>query len=119
MSLTATQKAEIRRFMGYSDLTQGYYSTLEGALNALSAEAELQVATILTDLAAIEAQLRTSWSRQKVKRAEDVELAGHDELVALYREGNRLAGLLGTVTGVPVAQAPFGGGSNAGLAGRG
>lgn len=119
MSLTATQQAEVRRFLGYSDQSAGQYSALEGALIDLSAEGETQVTTVLTDLAAIETQLRSSWGRQKVSKAEDVVLAGHDEIIALRQEGNRLCALLASVLGVDLQRQVFSSGPSTGLAGRG
>ena len=122
MALTDTQKAEIRRYLGYSDLSQGQYSTLEGAMAAISAEAEIQVAAYLADLATIEARLRASWNVQVAKRAEEVELWGWDGILALRQEGNRLAAALGALLNTEPQIAFFsasGAGGAWGSAGRG
>lgn len=119
MALTATQKAEARRYLGYSDTSQGAYSLLEGVLVAISAEAEVQVIQILTDLATIETQLRANWPLQKAKRAEEVELWGLEGILALRNEGNRLAMMLASVLGVTVQRLPFSVGSSFGICGRG
>lgn len=118
MALDADQKAEVRRYMGYSDQSAGVYSLLEGSLASLSAAAEGQVETVLEDLAVIEEQLRTSWARQKVHVAEDVTLAGHDEIIALRKEGRRLCGVLSIITGVELGAASVFGGGTSGVAGR-
>lgn len=119
MALTATQKANIRRYLGYPDITQGSASTLEGVMLAISAEAETQIGTILTDLATIETTLRASWSRQMVTRAEDVTIAGPQEIRSLRAEGNRLARHLASVLGVAVWQFPFASGAGGGPTRRG
>jgi hypothetical protein len=118
VALTATQKANVRRFLGYADVSQGRYSDLEGLLVSLSAEAETQIIAILTDLATIETSLRASWGRQSVTRVEDVHLAGPGEIGALRSEGNRLAKHLSTIIGAPVLQLPFAS-SGGGFARRG
>lgn len=119
MALTDSQRAEVRRYLGYSDLSAGLYSTLEGAMAALSAAGVAQVAIVLADLAAIEARLRSSWTRQAVIKAEDVTLAGRDEILALRQEGSRLAGMLASIFGVEVQRSVFTSGAASGQAGRG
>lgn len=108
MALTATQKATIRLMLGYSDISQGDgYSVLEGQWPSLSAEAETQIATILTDYATVQAALRTGWSQLGVSRVEDVYMSGADGVRNLRAEGNRLATNLATILGVPVQRLPF------------
>lgn len=123
MALTATQKAEVRRYLGYPDLSQGAYSTLEGAMSAISAEAELQVAAYLTDLLDIEARLRSSWGVQVAKKAEEVELWGWAGIMALRQEGNRLVEALGRLLNTEPQRQFFtsagGSGGSSGFAGRG
>jgi len=120
MALTATQKSQIRLYLGYEDRSQGAnYSLLEGVMDDLSAEAETQVGTLLTNLAAIETALAGSVSRQKVIKAEEVTLAGPQEVRTLWRMGNRLARNLATLLGVEVARIPFSSGPASGVARRG
>lgn len=119
MAFTDSQKADIRRFLGYTDRSQGYYSLLEGVMTVVSADAEAKVGTILTDLGTIETTLRESWGRQKVKRVEDIYLAGIDEIKALRSEGNRLARHIASILGVQVRVYPFFSGGSSGIAGRG
>lgn len=113
MALTETQKAEVRRFLGYSDLSRGGVSILEAVLIALSPEAEVQVVAVLADLTAIEVRLRASWPLQVAKRAEEVELWGWEGIMALRMEGNRLAAMLGSILCVPVLVPPFTAGGGA------
>lgn len=119
MALTTTQKAGVRRYLGYPDINRESHQGLESAMVALSAEGEVVVGDLLTQLAAIDAQLQTSWSRQKVVKAEDVILAGHDEILGLRHEGRRLAGQLAGTLGVEPRRDAFGSGNTAGQAGRG
>lgn len=106
-------------YLGYSDQSSGYYSTLEGAILALSPAGEDEVITILEDFESIEEQLRGARRRQKVEVAEDVRMAGHNEIIALWKEGNRLANRLAAMLGVEVASYPFTSGATAGYANRG
>lgn len=118
--LTPHQQARVRLYLGYPDPSRGGYSRLEGAMHSVSAGGEAQIVRLLDDLDAIEAQLRTSWSRQKVSSAEGVVLAGHDEIQALRMEGRRLVRSISTILGVAVGDTPFGGsGGGSGMAGRG
>ena len=120
MALSSADKTKIRRFLGYADVTQGYYSTLEGVMNSISADGETAIGVILTDLDTIETTLRSSWSRQKVTKAEEVTLAGPGEIRALRSEGDRLVENLGSVLGVSPARAYFSNtGARGGVARRG
>lgn len=119
MPLTEDQKAGVRRYLGYPDVNRILYQSLEGAMVALSESGVAQVGAVLQDLEAIEEHLRGSWSRQKVHRAEDVVLAGHDELAGLRSEGNRLVDQLASILGVSVRSYPFTTGGAVGVAGRG
>lgn len=119
MALTDTQKASVRRFLGYPDVNRELSLELEGAMTALSAEGEAVVIELLDQLAELDATLRSSWTRQKVKRAEEVELWGADEIKALRQEGSRLANELAAVLDVDIRRNVFGGGARTGIAGRG
>lgn len=114
MALTADQKAQVRRYLGYPDVNRGSYHNLEGALTAVSAEGETIVAAILVQLATCQTALEASWGRQKVSRAEEITLAGHDEVIALRAEGNRLAKDLGVLLDVEPRRTPFASSSGSG-----
>lgn len=119
MALTDTQKASVRRFLGFPDGNRLARSSLEGAMDSLSAEGEVVVEAILDQLATINSTLAGSWSRQKVLRAEEVTLAGAEEIRALRAEGRRLANELAALLGVTILVDVFSGGSSSGVARRG
>ena len=121
MALTDAQKSAARLYLGYSDgAVGGSPSALESALTALSATAQTQVGTILTSLATIETTLTAGWGRMKVVKAEEVTLAGEDELRALRNEGRRLVRQLSIIMGTQPAYDAFAvGGAMSGPCGRG
>ena len=119
MALTDAQKASVRRWLGYPDVNRQAHSGLEGALTALSSEGEAVVVAVLDHLATIDETLQSSWGRQKVLRAEDVTLAGGDEIVALRREGRRLVGQVAAALDVQPLRDVFGGAGASGVARRG
>lgn len=119
MSLSTTQRAKVRRYLGFPDGNCELSSSLEGAMTSLSAEGEVEVVAVLTQLATIETSLESSWARQKVIRAEEVTLAGADEIMALRAEGNRLASTLASILGVEPRRQAFTSGASGGIAGRG
>lgn len=103
MALTLTEKADLRKFLGYTDLDQGQYSDVEGSMLAVSDEGQVQLRVLLADLATIESRLRDSWKHQKAVRVEQVTLAGADEIINLRREGSRLASNCASILGLRVA----------------
>lgn len=121
MALSDTEKASIRRYLGFPDSNRQLHmnTRIEGALDALSPEGEVEVRVQLVDLAAIETTLRGSWGRQKVLKAEEVTLAGDGEIRALRAEGNRITGMLADILGVTARRSVFTSGSRSGAASRG
>lgn len=107
MALTTTQKAQIRRYLGFPDVNRQSDQRLESAMDVLSAEGETFVGGLLTQLATVETMLTDSWGRQKVVRAEEVTLAGDGEIRALRAEGARLAADLAVALDVTPRRAPF------------
>ncbi len=107
MALSLTERATVRRALGVADITQGLYSVLEGSFDAISTEAEAEVRQLTVDFLNIESILRSSWSRLKVLKVEDVTLANDREVLALRAEGNRLAQHMATILGVTVQKIPF------------
>jgi hypothetical protein len=107
MALTSSQKAQVRRYLGYPDGYRYVYTELENAMTALSAEGETLVGTILTSLALIETKLAASWDRMKVTQVEDVHFAGSGEIGALRNEGRRLATDLASLLSVRMLRVPF------------
>lgn len=110
MALTDAQKATIRMHFGYSDTARS--TSFESAITSLSAEAEAKVVVILTQLDTIDTILAASWTRQLIHQAEDgVRLAGHDEIIALRAEGQRLIMNISSIIGVTPARTPYTGAS--------
>lgn len=101
MALDASQKAKIRRYLGYPDVANEPYWLLEDHLNGLSAEGEIEVESILASLAALDAQRTTNLTYLNLKRAEEVEFyEGGGAL--LMQERARLIAELAGILGVPV-----------------
>lgn len=111
MALTDSQKASIRRYLGYPDVNRGSFSELEGAMLAISSAGETVVATLLTALDGINTRLTAAWDRQNVIQVEDVKLAGPTEIQALRSEGDRLARDLAQVFDLTPRRLPFSSGS--------
>lgn len=119
MALTDAEKSRVRRYLGFPDTNRLLHHGLEGALVAVSTEGEAEVQDLLTQLDEVSTQLRESWARQKVMKAEDVVLAGHDEILALRHEGRRLVNQLAALLDVQPRRDAFSSGSTTGEAGRG
>ena len=121
MALTTTQRAAIRRYLGFPDVNRQIFGNdaLEQTFDALTPEGEVEVVALLAKLATIDATLESSWSRQKVIKAEEVTLAGDGELRALNREGARLASQLADHLGITKRRNVFSSGSRGGPAIRG
>jgi hypothetical protein len=118
MALTDAQKAKVRRYLGFPDINRQGHANLEGAMTALSAEGEVEVEAVLANLATIETTLEGSWGRQKVVRAEEVTLAGADEIRSLRAEARRFVSTIAAILDVQPRRDVFGGAST-GLAHRG
>jgi hypothetical protein len=107
MALTDGQKAQIRLYLGYPDVNRSMRPALEGAMLALSADAELLIEDLLTRLDSLQTTLEGAWAFQSVKRAEEVTLSGFDGLVALRSEGKRLVNQISSILGVQPLTTPF------------
>lgn len=102
MALTDAQKAKCRRYLGYPDVNRTAYSELEGAFASLSAAGEVEVADILTQIAAIDASRSglTGTDRAGISRVEDVHFDGSSGLADLQGERKRLIAELGAMLDV-------------------
>lgn len=120
MALTDGQKAQIRLYLGYPDVNRSLRPDLEGAMLAVSADAELLIEDLLTRLDSLQTTLEGQWSYQAVIRAEEVTLSGMNGLIALRQEGKRLVNQLSSILGVKPLTTPFDtGGTRSGTALRG
>lgn len=103
MALDASQKAKIRRYLGYPDSQELENWALEGALTNLSAEGEIEVEEILAAIASINTDLSSSQARQGIVRVEDVEWSRNGGAAAgLLAERARLAREIASILGVPM-----------------
>ena len=112
MALDNSQKAKIRRYLGYPDVGTELDWRLEGAMNQLSAEGEVEVGAILASIAALDTQRTSNLAYANLKRAEEVEF--YDGGFALLNtERTRLIQELANILGVPAnsAAASSGGGA--------
>lgn len=101
MALDNSQKAKIRRYLGYPDASQLRYDRLEDAMSGLSAEGEVEVEAILASLATLDAQRTSNLSYLNLKRAEEVEFYNGGTAL-LMQERARLIDELASILGVPV-----------------
>lgn len=109
MALTDTQKAEIRRALGWSARFHQFDSRLEQAMSAIATEPEheLQITDtlanhgILANIASIQTELTAAHARLKADKVGSI-LLRKEELRQLRQEGDRwvkdLARLLGVET---------------------
>jgi len=120
MALTSAQKAQIRLYLGFPDVNRSLSPELEGAMLAVSAEAETLITDLLTRLDSLTTTLEAGWTYQAVIKAEEVTLSGFSGIDALRSEGRRLVNNLSIILGVQPRTTPFDtGGSQSGIARRG
>lgn len=125
MALTETQKAQIRTYLGYSDMSRQGFQDLEGVMLNLSAAAETIVGSLLTSLTTIDTSLAdvSSANRAGIIEVDNggVKWAdGSSAGVAVAKQGRILVRRLSTILGIAPASDAFGsavGGS--GMVGRG
>lgn len=116
MALTAAQKAEVRRWLGWPARFHQFDSRLENAMDALATEPEHEAQItnpltgtppgILAELDDIDAKLRDAHKRIKASEVGNIKLNNGREIAWLRREGRRhtrrLAALLGVERRVDV-----------------
>lgn len=115
MALTAQQRAEVRRVLGWSAQYSQTDSALEGAFDGLATEPEheTQVIELLADIALVRAQLIDSRKRLKATKVGSIELdTMRKEMAALRWEGMRLTGELASIMGVERRNNVFGSGGS-------
>lgn len=101
MALDNSQKAKIRRYLGYPDVSQLRYDRLEDAMSGLSAEGEVEVEAILTSIATLDAQRTSNIAYANIQRAEEVWFYEGGSAL-LMQERARLIGELAGILGVPL-----------------
>lgn len=114
MSFTATEKADIRRALGWPARFHQHDSRLEHAMLALSTlpEHETQVRELLVCVADCRTALKDSWKLLKASKVDNIEMKTLNEhIVGLRWEGRRLTGELSAIMGCPRQTDIFGSGS--------
>lgn len=112
--LTATQKAQIIFYLGYSASSIIPGSTdfdriLANRMESLTPEAEVIIEGLLTQIGEVRGKLSTSSSRMLVKKVGDIEL-NSDEHVLLGSEHRRLLRDLSSTLGINIPLSSSGGG---------
>lgn len=117
MALTETQKASVRRYLGFGK-GRDIHPELESRFDGwLSAEEESLIATTLTRLDAAMTSLHTAATENlDLKSADkgDVVFLGPEQLRALREHGRMLVGTLETIFEVEPLRDVFGVGSSGG-----
>lgn len=115
MALTATQKSQLRIFLGYPARFHQTQPELEQAILALEGvpDDEAQVATLLakltTAVTGIDARLEDAYDRLQAKKVGSIEL-NDGEIGALRSEGRRVIRRIASLMGVKVRADAYGGG---------
>jgi hypothetical protein len=105
MAFTETQRATIRRYLGWPALFRQISNSLEQAMSTISAFPETQV-LIEQDLAScadMEIRIVDAYERLKAKSmGQGVELPGPDEIGMLRNEGRRYTAHIASTLGVEI-----------------
>lgn len=109
MALSATQKADVRRALGWSARFHQFDSRLEQAMNAIATEAEheLQITDtlanngILANIDDVQTKLRDAHDRLKANKVGSI-LLRKEELLQLRSEGSRWVKDLARLLGVEI-----------------
>jgi len=110
MALSATQKAQVRLYLGWSARFFQFDSRLEQAMSAVATEPEheLQITDtlvnngLLASVSDILTKLTDSHKRLKATKVGSIDLPGFGEIQALRMEGKRHVKTLGSILGVEV-----------------
>lgn len=111
MALTATQKADVRLFLGWSARFHQTDSQLEMAIVAIQddAAAEAQISALLLEVANIDTKIKAAYPRLQASKVGSIEL-NSGEVGTLRSEGRRFVGRMATILGVDVRKDVFAGG---------
>lgn len=92
-NFTDAQKAQIRQYLGFSELFHDIDARLEGMMNQLGSRAPEAVSRVIANLqriADIDARLDCALDNLNITKAEDVEFSGEPQLDALRNQGRML-----------------------------
>lgn len=118
MAFTDTQKAQIRRALGWSARYYQFDSRLDQAMSSLATQPEVELLVtgtlenngILANIDDIQTKLRASHARLKANKVGSIELR-QQEVVQLRSEGDRWVNDLARILGVETRQGGIFGGA--------
>lgn len=126
MAFTTDQRARIRYYLGYSDVSQGGApNRLERAMTDITSGAETIVTGLLTSLAAVDADLTTvnGANRAGITGVDNGGVtwsaSGTSASMSVRSQGRMLVQRLAATFGVRVATDIYGGGVTSGYVARG
>lgn len=117
-ALTDAEKAAIRDYLGYADVTTRPFFILEGHMTALSTAARPRVRDLLTSIAALDAQRDAIVNRAGVTQAGSVGLDVGDGYRVLRSERRHRISQLGRLLGVTPREEVPGDGARSGFTER-
>lgn len=119
MALTDSEKAQVRRWLGYPDINRLNQPELESAMDALSPEGEAVAREILVELDKLNEEIGSARSATRVTRVEDVWFSGGEGLETMRQDARRLVRDLANLLGVDPKSLPFSSGYGCGVMQRG
>lgn len=106
MALTADQQASIRRHLGYPDVVTDPDYRLEGAFDAVSAEGEAQIVTLLGRIDAAETRMAGAGATEGIIAVETVRWSDGGPMQGLAATVTRWARQIAMILGVPMRAGP-------------
>jgi hypothetical protein len=122
MALTSSERTKIRLYLGYANLHRYLNTRLEGAFDAIDADAETEIRAIMAELVTVEAAIAAAGAvaagSDALKKVDEVEFYGPKEsqitIVDAPARGRMLLNKLSIMFGVPFKSKYFGGGGYSG-----
>ena len=114
MAFTDDEKLQIQHYLGVSE----FYFMWNAEILELGASttAQARVRVLLSDLADVDARLKSALDNLSLVKAEDVEFRGEGELEALREHGRNLVHRLAIIFGVEIVADYYG--SSVGMGGE-
>lgn len=117
MAFSSSEKAKIRKWLGYSPIFQGQYPALDAAIVAVQStadggtladsETEDLIQGYLTKLDALDVRLEELRDQMEASVVDEVRADSARALLALYKEGRRLVGHIADALGALPARDVF------------
>lgn len=110
MALTATEKAQIRLYLGYPDYFRYKHTRLESVLDNISPESEALIRDSLTKLTTVEtAILDAGTNTAGLKRVDEIWFEnGSKRSLEVRKTGRQYVSRISIITGVPIYSDVFG-----------